>query len=63
MIKFSREKVLLLYQMIIQETGGSGRIRDMRMYSTARWMAYMQPSAEKSFIRVRRRKAREWDLY
>lgn len=28
MIKFSKEKVLLLHQLITQETGGSNEIRD-----------------------------------
>ena len=35
MIKFSREKVLLLHQLITQETGGSCGIRDMALLDSA----------------------------
>ena len=35
MIKFSREKVLLLHQLITQETGGSNEIRDFDLLDSA----------------------------
>ncbi|MBR3836785.1 MAG: type II toxin-antitoxin system death-on-curing family toxin [Clostridia bacterium] len=35
MIKFSREKVLLLHQMITQETGGDPNIRDIALLESA----------------------------
>lgn len=35
MIKFSREKVLLLHQLITQETGGSSGIRDLNLLDSA----------------------------
>lgn len=35
MIKFSREKVLLLHQLITQETGGSNGIRDINLLDSA----------------------------
>ena len=35
MIKFSREKVLLLHQMITQETGGDPNIRDVSLLESA----------------------------
>ena len=35
MIKFSREKVLLLHQLLIQETGGADHIRDFALLDSA----------------------------
>ena len=35
MIKFSKEKVLLLHQLITQETGGSNEIRDFYLLDSA----------------------------
>ena len=35
MIKFSREKVLLLHQMITQETGGDPNVRDVALLESA----------------------------
>lgn len=35
MIKFSRDKVLLLHQLITQETGGSREIRDIALLDSA----------------------------
>lgn len=35
MIKFSKEKVLLLHQLIIQETGGSPDLRDLNLLDSA----------------------------
>jgi death-on-curing protein len=35
MIKFSKEKVLLLYQLLTQETGGSAGVRDFNLLDSA----------------------------
>ena len=35
MIRFSQDKVLLLHQLLIEETGGSAEIRDMRLLDSA----------------------------
>ena len=35
MIRFSQEKVLLLHQLIIQETGGSPELRDINLLNSA----------------------------
>ncbi len=40
MIKFSKEKVLLLHQLITQETGGSSGIRDKNLLDSALQSAY-----------------------
>jgi death on curing protein len=40
MIKFSQEKVLLLHQLITQETGGSNGVRDFGLLDSALESAY-----------------------
>ena len=35
MIRFSQDKVLLLHQLLIEETGGSAEIKDMRLLDSA----------------------------
>ncbi|MEG1881997.1 MAG: type II toxin-antitoxin system death-on-curing family toxin [Clostridia bacterium] len=40
MIKFSKEKVLLLHQLIIQETGGGDGVRDLGLLDSALENAY-----------------------
>lgn len=40
MIKFSKEKVLLLHQLIVQETGGSNGVRDIGLLDSAIESAY-----------------------
>lgn len=40
MIKFSKEKVLLLHQLIVQETGGSADLRDLNLLDSALESAY-----------------------
>lgn len=40
MIKFSKDKVLLLHQMITQETGGSAGVRDLNLLDSALESAY-----------------------
>lgn len=40
MIKFSKEKVLLLHQLITQETGGSAGVRDLGLLDSALESAY-----------------------
>lgn len=41
MIKFSKEKVLLLHQLITQETGGSAGVRDYAMLESALESAFV----------------------
>ena len=41
MIKFSKEKVLLLHQLITQETGGSNEIRDLSLLDSALESVYV----------------------
>ena len=48
MIKFSKEKVLLLHQLIAQETGGSIGVRDEGLLESA-LEAFSPPSAGRSF--------------
>ena len=45
MIRFSEEKVLLLHQLLIAETGGSPEIRDHAFFPIASQSKYMEPSA------------------
>lgn len=40
MIKFSKEKVMLLHQLLIEETGGSEGLRDMALLDSALESAY-----------------------
>ena len=40
MIKLSTEKVLLLQQLLIEETGGSAGLRDMNLLDSALESAY-----------------------
>lgn len=40
MIKFSQEKVLLLHQLITQETGGDPGLRDLGLLDSALESAY-----------------------
>ena len=40
MIKFNQNKVLLLHQLIIQETGGSAGVRDFALLNSALESAY-----------------------
>ena len=35
MIELHKEKVLLLHQLLIQETGGSGGVRDINLLDSA----------------------------
>lgn len=46
MIKLSKEKVLLLHQLIAQETGGSAGVRDMGLLESAVNNAYATFSGE-----------------
>ena len=55
MIKLSKEKVLLLHQLIAQETGGSVGIRDMGLLESALNNAYAT-FGEKNFIKQKRKK-------
>lgn len=40
MIKFSKEKVLLLHRLIVKETGGSAELRDINLLDSALQSAY-----------------------
>lgn len=40
MIKFSKEKVLLLHQLLIEETGGTAGVRDLDLLDSALESAY-----------------------
>lgn len=49
MIKFSREKILLLHQLIAQETGGDAGIRDYGLLESALDSAYQTFGGEELF--------------
>jgi len=49
MIKFSQGKVLLLHQMIAQETGGDAGVRDYGLLESALESAYQTFSGEELF--------------
>lgn len=59
MIKFSKEKVLLLHQLIIKETGGIDGIRDISLLESALESAYttfdgkeLYPTKEEKAARI-----------
>lgn len=59
MIKFSEDKVLLLHQLLIQETGGSAGVRDEGLLNSALEGAYatfddaeLYPSREEKAARI-----------
>ena len=59
MIKFSEDKVLLLHQLLIQETGGSAGVRDEGLLNSALEGAYatfdgaeLYPSKEEKSARI-----------
>ena len=49
MIKFEKEKVLLLHQMIAQETGGAIGVRDMGLLESALENAYLTYDGEELY--------------
>lgn len=49
MIKFEKEKVLLLHQMIAQETGGAVGVRDMGLLESALKNAYLTYDGEELY--------------
>lgn len=49
MIKFEKEKVLLLHQMIAQETGGAVGVRDMGLLESALENAYLTYGGEELY--------------
>jgi len=61
MIKFSKDKVLLLHKLIAEETGGSIGVRDEGLLESALESAFL-PSAARSFIPPRRKRALVWDI-
>lgn len=59
MIQFSREKVLLLHQLIIEETGGDPSVRDIGLLESALASAYqtfdgqeLYPSKEEKAAKI-----------
>ena len=59
MIKFSREKVLLLHQLITEETGGDPNVRDIALLESALESAFqtfdgqdLYPSKEEKVARI-----------
>lgn len=59
MIKFSNEKVLLLHRILLEETGGSGGVRDIGLLDSALESAYVTfdgkelfPSKEEKAARI-----------
>ncbi len=59
MIKFSRERVLLLHQIIGEATGGSIGVRDEGFWILP-WKVSTRDLAVKSFIRPKRKRAPAW---
>ena len=59
MIRFSEEKVLLLHQLMVAETGGSNELRDIGLLDSA-LEGIFRPLAAKSFTRPKRKRARGW---
>ena len=56
MIRFSRDKVLLLHQLLIAETGGAADVRDFGLLESALESAYATFD-DRSYIRARRKRA------
>ena len=59
MIRFSREKVLLLHQLVIEETGGAADVRDLDLLDSALASAFqtfdgkeLYPTKEKKAARI-----------
>jgi death-on-curing protein len=59
MIRFSREKVLLLHQLLAQETGGSIGVRDEALLDAALENSSLA-LAMLSFIPPKKRRAHGW---
>ena len=59
MIKFSREKVLLLHQLITEETGGDAGVRDFGLLDSA-LENNTRPLMGRSSIPPSRRRGRAW---
>ena len=55
MMKFSQEKVLLLHQLIAQETGGDTGVRDLGLLDSALESAY-QTFTEWNYSRLRKKR-------
>ena len=59
MIRFSREKVLLLHQLLAQETGGSTGVRDEALLDAALENSLLA-LAMLGFIPPKKRRAHGW---
>ena len=57
MIKFSKEKVLLLHQLIAQETGGSVGIRDEGLLDLP-WKPHFPVLMERNIIPLKKKRVR-----
>ena len=55
MIKFSKEKVLLLHKMIAQETGGSIGVRDEGLLESALQVAFPATAVRNSTLPKKKR--------
>ena len=55
MIKFSRDKVLLLHQIISQETGGDPNLRDINLLDSALESAFLTFDG-KEYIRQKKKR-------
>ena len=62
MIKFSKEKVLLLHRLIAEETGGSIGIRDEGLLEAALENALSPALEERSSTLQRKKRAHAWAM-
>ena len=62
MIKFSKEKVLFLHQLMAEATGGSIGVRDEGLL-TRRLKELLPDSVMRSFIRPRKKKVQDLAIH
>jgi len=60
MIKFSKEKVLLLHKLIAAETGGAVGVRDMGLLESALEGVFATYDGQELYIPPKRRRVRDW---
>ena len=63
MIKFSKEKVLLLHQLMAEATGGSVGVRDEGLLDSRRLKELLPDSVIRSFIRPRKKKVQDLAIH
>lgn len=61
MIKFSKDKVLLLHKLITEETGGDPHLRDLDLL-TVHWNRRFKPLAARNSTPPRKKKGRGWAM-